>query len=221
MKKAGLIALIGLFMSGCSYTDLLAPPPTSAPLAATDTATLYVTPTATPTITPTQPTPTFTATPTLIYPNGTPIPGSTGTPPETLSTAPAASATPTAQALIGGGPFTSILVSGQKLFWGSCDPSAVVATVKVADGVPAAVVTIWLRLEDVKTGDTTSWGGGAIMKSQGNGVFTYTLTAKSFTHYREYLQAWGQYQFVASDSHLNRLGATAQYLSNLTIAPCP
>jgi hypothetical protein len=82
-------------------------------------------------------------------------------------------------------------------------------------------VTVWLRLENKATGDTTEWGGGAIMDSDGQGTFTYTLTAKSFSHYREFVDAWGQYQLVASDSSLNRVGASSQYLNNITISPCP
>lgn len=222
MKKAHLIILLGLILSGCSYTDVTKYLPTPVPPTATATATIYLSPTVTPTITPTQPTPTFTLTPTLIYPNGTPIPSSTPTVPVTLAplTTPE-SATVPVQPLSASGPFSSILVSGTKLYWGKCEPSSVSATVKVSPGVQAAIVLIMLKLKDVTSGESTAWGGGAIMNKEGNGVFTYTLTAESFTHYREFHAAWGQYQFVALDASRHRLGASNEYLNNLTVAPCP
>jgi hypothetical protein len=223
MKTARLIALVGVLvlLAGCSYTDLIptAPPTLTPP--ATATATIYMTPTETPTITPTLPTPTFTDTPTLIYPNGTPLPTSTYTPPATLYVVPSVTVEVSAQPLLGNGPFSTILIPGKQLFWGSCDPSSLKVTVKLADPASAFGVVIELRLQDTKTGDHTEWGGGAIMEKLGGGVFAYNLTAKSFSHYREYMQAWGQYQFVTYDANIHRLGASQQYLNNLTIAPCP
>jgi hypothetical protein len=224
MRIFALMTLIALTVSGCSYTDILAllpATPTSAPPTSTPTATVYMTPSETATITPTQPTPTFTLTPTLIYLNGTPIPSATITPPATIYVVASQSPSPAPQALLGNGPFSTILVSGQQLNWGGCEPSSVLATVKLADGVAAAGVMIMLRLQDVQTGEHTSWGGGAIMEKQGGGVFTYTLTAHSFTHYREFQKAFGQYQFVAYDRNLQRVGASTEYLSNLTISLCP
>jgi hypothetical protein len=130
-------------------------------------------------------------------------------------------ATEVIQPLLGSGPFSTILMSDKHLYWGSCTPSSINATVKLVDGFQAFGVMIMLRLQDVQSGATTEWGGGAIMDKQGNGVFTYTLTAKSFTHYKEYLQALGQYQFVAYDANLHRIGASTQYLNDLRIARCP
>ncbi|MGE5074157.1 MAG: hypothetical protein ACM3MF_12070 [Anaerolineae bacterium] len=225
MKRIlALMLLTAVLLSGCSYTDILAllpATPTSAPPTSSPTATVYLTPTETPTITPTLPTPTFTLTPTLIYPNGTPVPSATITPPPTAFILASQSPTAAAQPLLGSGPFSTILVSGQKLNWGGCEPSSVTATVKLADGVPAAGVLIMLRLQDVAGTEHTSWGGGAIMAKQGGGVFSYTLTPESFTHYREFKAAYGQYQFVAYDRNLQRLGASTEYLSNLTISRCP
>lgn len=224
MKRAGLLVIVSLLLSGCSYTDVMKLLPatiTPAPPTLTPTATVYMTPTETPTITPTQPTPSFTPTPTMIYPNGTPISTPSFTPPPTqflFSTQ--VTSIPTLP-LASGGPFEAILVSGSQLLWGGCEPSSITASVKVQAGLPVKVVTMWLRLQDVSTGERTAWGGGAIMNKQGGGLYTYTLTAANFTHYREFPKAWGQYQFVASDARLNRLGASATYLNSLTISRCP
>ena len=224
MRRAGLILILSLVLSGCSYTDVMKllpatrtpPPPTATP-----SATVYMTPTETPTLTPTVPTPTFTGTPTMIYPNGTPAPTLTFTPPATQFSFATASATAVLQPVGGSGPFAAIVVPGNQLLWGGCEPSSIAVSVKVQAGVPAAVVTMWLRLQDVSSAEMTAWGGGAIMNKQGGGVFTYKLTAKNFTHYREFQKAWGQYQFAASDARLQRLGASNPYLNSLTIARCP
>lgn len=224
MRRAGLILLLSLLLGGCSFSDitkLLPAAATPVPPGPSPTATVYAAPTDTPTVTPTLPTATFTGTPTMIYPNGTPPPTLTFTPPATQLLFTTQSATPALPPLSASGPFTAILVPGNQLMWGGCEPSSIKATVKVQPGIPVAVVTMWLRLQDVTSGETTAWGGGAIMNKEGGGVFTYTLTAKNFTHYREFGRAWGQYQFVASDARLTRLGASSTYLSSLTIARCP
>ena len=223
MKKAGLIALLSLLLSGCSYTDVLSLLPTPLPPTATATATIYLSPTITPSITPTQPTPTFTLTPTLIYPFGTPVPSSTPRPFSTLYMVPsvtAQSATPEELQLLGNGPFTTILVPGKELFWGSCEPNTMKVTVQLAENVKAVGVVMALRLQDTQSPEHTGWGQ-AIMTKQGDGVFTYDLTAKAFTHYREYKQAWGEYQFIAYTTGLEHVGSTQVYRNSLTIKPCP
>lgn len=221
MKIAVFVALVGLLLSGCSYSDVISQfVPTNPPPPPTATATVYRTPTETPTITPTQPTPTFTLTPTLIYPNGTPVPSSTPSPFPSLFILGTQSPTAAAQPLLGNGPFTTILMPGNQLFWGSCEPNTLNVTVKLAENVKAVGVVMALRLEDTNTKERTGWGQ-AIMDKQGGGVFTYVLTAKAFTHYREYKRAWGQYQFIAYTSGLVHVGESQVYLNNLTIAPCP
>ncbi len=221
MKSASLIVVLSLLLSGCAYSVSMFLPatPTSPPPTATETA--FMTPTETASITPTQPTPTFTDIPTLIYTEGTPTPSGTPNPTGTLYTLPTTTGSPIVLTPEDHSLFTSIAVSGTRLFWGSCEPASAKVTVQVADPVRVREVTIWLRLKSTKTNDTTEWGGGAIMDNHNNGTFTYTLTAKNFSHYRDYLSAWGQYQFVARDAQKVRVGASAQYLNNLVVAPCP
>ncbi len=223
MRKAGLIALISLLLSGCSLADLQSLLPTPVPPPATATATIYLSPTATATITPTQPTPTFTLTPTMIYPNGTPVPSSTPRPDATLwvlATGTAGSPTPEELALLGNGPFETVLIPGKELYWGSCEPNMLKITVKLQSGVRATGVVMALRLQDTQSSERTEWGQ-AVMSKQGGGVYTYDLTAKAFTHYREYKVAYGQYQFIAYTSGLTHVGSSQVYLNTLTIKPCP
>jgi hypothetical protein len=223
MKKAVLIALVSLLLSGCSYTDVLSLLPTPLPPTATATATIYLSPTITPSITPTQPTPTFTLTPTLVYPNGSPVPTSTPKPEATLWVLSTGTAEATAlpeQPLLGNGPFSTILVPGKELFWGSCEPNTLKITVQLASSVKAVGVVMALRLQDTRSAEHTAWGQ-AIMDKHDGGVFTYELTAEAFTHYREFKSAWGQYQFIAYTTGLNHVGSTQVYNNSLTIKPCP
>jgi hypothetical protein len=229
MKSVSLVVLVSLLLSGCSYTQFLPPTATIPVPTATETATVYSTPTETASVTPTQPTPTFTLTPTLVYLEGTPTSSDTPASTGTLYVVPSVTQTATMATIaplpVSDGPFAKIELSGKQIFWGSCEPSFILVTVHVLDSVPAKKVLMFLRLEDKKSGgDSTQWGGGADMDSQGNGVFTYKLTAASFSRYHEFSNAWGEYQFIATDANLGRLGSSRLYegdSSGLTIAPCP
>lgn len=225
MKFHRLIPLFCVILSGCSYTDLFAPTIIAPAKGPSATATGVITPTWTSTFTPTLPTATFTGTPTLIYLRPSPTIISTdyssGTPGSIFSPTPTSSETPPAVTIPQNGIFTIIKISGDHVLWGACEPSFVKITTHIEDQKNIHTVTVWLRLANKKTGDTTEWGGGAIMNDEGQGNFSYTLTAKSFSHYREFLDAWGQYQLVASDRNLQRISGSSQYLNSLTVSPCP
>jgi hypothetical protein len=221
MKIYCVIPLFFILLSGCSYAILFPVTPTIPPPAPSATATAIMSPTWTSTITPTLPTPTFTGTPTLIYLGPTPTIASTGTPGSIFSPTPTTTVTPPGLTIPQNSLFKTIGISGDHVYWGACEPSFVKITTHIDDLSNIHTVTIWLRLENKKTGDTTEWGGGAIMNNDDQGNFSYAITAKSFTHYREFLDAWGQYQLVASDRNLHRIAGSPQYMNNLTVAPCP
>jgi len=217
MKNPLFLLLLSLLLSSCSYEILLPATPTAAPPTATFTETVYVSPTPTPSITPTQPTPTFTDTPTLIYSGPTATPSSTPRPTSTIGllvTDTSPQLTPES------GVFSSVQISGNQIFWGSCKTTSVTFKAHVVDP-KAQLVTLWIRLQDKNSDESTDWGGGAIMDGDGNGTFIYILTYKNISHYSEFKSAWVQYQLVASDKKLNRIGATRLYLNNISLAPCP
>jgi hypothetical protein len=230
MKMKNMIPLISLLLSSCTYPILI---PSTAKNSGSSNQGL--TPTLMSTIIPTLPTATFTETPTLIYLDPTPAISTEGISTETLAPIPVftetlapifvttqdTTGTPPIQTIPKDSLFTTISISGGRVFWGACEPAFVKITAHITDLSKIYIVTLWLRLANKKTGDTTDWGGGAIMNDDNKGNFTYTLTAKSFSHYREYFDAWGQYQLVASDRNLDRIGASAQYLNNLSVVPCP
>lgn len=224
MKKVRyLIFLLILVVQACSYTDItnLLPATPTLPPTASYTPAVSDTPTRTPTVTPTQPTPTFTSTPTFIYSGPTPTSSITPVFTSTIGLLITLTNTPAPLELAPQSSlFTSIKISGNLVYWGRCEPSSVKVTVHVVDTALIRTVLLELRLVDTKTGERTEWGGGAIMDDDKKGTFTYNLTAQNFEHYREFSRAWGQYQVVAFDSHMARLGASAIYKNSLTIAPC-
>ena len=235
MIKKSLLPLLCLLLSACAYPILVNANATNSQVLVQDTTNPVLTTAPTSTLIPTLPTATFTETPTLIYLDPTPAMTTEGIFTETLApvliftqtlepqliSTQNLTGTPPIQTVPKNSLFTTITISGGRILWGVCEPSFVKVTAHIDDLSKVHIVTIWLRLANKKSGDTTDWGGGAIMNDDGKGNFVYTLTAKSFSHYREYIDAWGQYQLVASDRNLDRISASAQYLNNLSVAPCP
>jgi len=230
MKKISLISALALMLLACSVSDLsniLSPLDTPTPRPSA-TNTVYVTSTDIPTITPTLPTPTFTETPTLVGGGFTATPALTSI---SLTETPAVTGSPidtTSTSIIGGFSFltppgvgfTSVKISGNLLKWGGCEPSSITFTAQVADPSKVASVTLWIRLKNPTTGESTKWESGAIMNGDKTGNYTYALTPKNISHYDEFPNGWLQYQIVAVDAYFDRIGYTQQYLNNITIAPC-
>ncbi|MGA7192794.1 MAG: hypothetical protein WBW94_04120 [Anaerolineales bacterium] len=230
MKKIALISALVMTLLACSISDvssILTPlaKPTPLPIA---TNTVYVAPSDTPTITATLPTPTFTGTPTLVGGGFTATPTLTST---NLTETPAVTGSPmdtTSTSIIGGLSlvtplgvgFTSVKISGNILKWGGCEPSSITFTARVADPINEVAVLWFYRLKSPTTGDMSKWEGGGIMNGDETGTFTYTVTVKNITNYRDYPDAWLQYQLVALDVHFNHVGYTQPYLSSITIAAC-
>ncbi len=116
--------------------------------------------------------------------------------------------------------FTSVKISGNVLQWGACD-SSITFTAHVADPTNETGVLLFLGLKNPSTGESTKMGAGAIMNSDGTGTFTYTVTPKNVSHIDEYSSGFLQYQFVAVDAHLHRVGYTQLYLDSITVSRCP
>lgn len=218
MKKTHLIPFVSLLLSACSYAILLPATATPAPPAASPTSTVYVTPSWTPTLTATQPTPTFTGTPTLIYAGPTATASETPAPTSTLGLIATKNLLDLAPQ---GGAFKAVTISGNQIFWGTCEPSSVRLQTQVVRGLGTHTVLLFLRLKDKNSDLTTEWGAGAIMDSDGNGTFKYTVTPSVLTHFRDFKSAWVQFQLVATDVALRVVGRTQQYLDKISIAPCP
>ena len=118
--------------------------------------------------------------------------------------------------------FFSYSMSGNILHWGVCPPNKIQVVARPSDAVRTHFVLLFLRLQDKEYPfEATHWGSGAIMDSDGKGIFTYTLTAENLPGYRAYSQAWIQYQFVALDKNRVAIGRTQVVLNSIAYSPCP
>ena len=222
MKKI-LYSMILIFsLSACSLNDVVAllvtptpiPVDTSTPVAAGTSDLL------TPTITPTQPTPTFTVTPTLIG-GAAPPPVSgdnvpTLTPLPTLTQAPHTNFLGSAGALI-----LSMSVSSDVLYWGYCEGIHYVDfDVRLANNIRVAYVLLFLRLVDKGGNQSTGWGGGAIMEKVSGSFYTYRVTPQNIAHYEEFKDAWIEYQIVVANGSLESLDRTPVYRNSLSLEWC-
>jgi hypothetical protein len=219
VPKFCLWALGCISLAGCSYSDFVpVAPPISAPALEPTWASSPL-PSATATSASLLMTATFTATPTLVQMSSSPV--ATQTTFAAQTGIPLAIGTPLVQSI--GTPdaiFVRVQITSGSIFWGICKPDSSTVDVKVADPVAVHRVLLALRLQGKKTGDTTPWGGYAIMNDEGQGTFTYRLTARSFSHYGDYLSAWGQMQLIALDRLLRVVGRSSQFLQTLSLAPC-
>lgn len=198
-----------------------APPPLPSPTAEdTPEPDVSVTPSLTGTSTIV---PTFTFTPTLVRYGDSfdvPVDGTSVLP--TLVLVPTATAGPQISFFSQPGTLIqSISVSSDILYWGYCDaPMYVDFEARVANNLRVVYVLLFLRLVDKEGGLSTDWGAGAIMKEERGGYYTYRITPEHLTHYRQFRNAWIQYQVVASTGGLKILGSSPVSENVLSLQRC-
>ena len=81
-------------------------------------------------------------------------------------------------------------------------------------------VTLWYRLQDKYSARHTDWGGGAIMLDNDRGTYFYTLELDQLSSYEFFEDAWLQFQFVASNIYLNRLGSSVVDRNSVSVTHC-
>jgi hypothetical protein len=217
MKKIIYSLALIFTLTACSMNDVVAliVTPTSPPVD-TSTPAVVVTPSYTPSITPTQPTPTFTVTPTLFgaEPVDEALP--------TLILIPTATSAPQTSFFgESGSTLVSLSVSDSILYWGYCDaPHYVDFDVRIANTPRVGYVLLFMRLVDKGGMQSTAWGGGAIMKKVEGGHYTYRIRPGNISYYEEFKDAWIQYQVVVSTFGLRALDRTPAYREDLTLKWC-
>ncbi len=218
MKRSIVLIVVAILLSACSLPDLSyllpAVPPTptatSSPTATlapgetplpTETATSTETPTDTPV--PDSPTPNFTAAPSKR---------------PTITLPPSGYNLSTPRSPI----FASITTSGSLIRWGGCNgPTEIVFTVRVARTQGLYYVLLFMRLQDKYSSLGTDWGGGAIMNAnESKTVYTYTVTKDNISRYRDFDEAWLQYQIVATDRSRKVLGRSLVYPDQINLVHC-
>lgn len=179
----------------------------------------------------------WTNTPDLFATN-TPGPTETpesGTPHATSTKTPFPTIPPTARSTItlepvditlftpGPNPFSLLSKSTTQLVWGyTCDGARSIKFVVqvVAPLKRLKYVTLWYRLQDKYSARQTPWGGGAIMADNDRGTYFYTLELSQIDDYKQYYDAWLQFQFVASNIFLHRLGASTVDRTSVSLTHC-
>jgi hypothetical protein len=123
----------------------------------------------------------------------------------------------------GPNPFALLSKSSSQLVWGyTCEGSRSVKFVvqMIAPLRRLKYVTLWYRLQDKYSARGTDWGGGAIMFDNDRSTYFYTLELNQITGYKKFEDAWLQFQFVASNVYLHRLGSSVVDRSSISVTHC-
>lgn len=210
-------------MSACSFNDvfaLLVTPTLSPPRVDTSTPTVVTTPSRTPTITPV---PSFTSTPTKVG-FGSSFDDSTGEaqPLPTLILVPTATPGPQISLLSDPGSLIlSVLISSDILYWGYCDaPKYVDFEVRLANSLRVTYVLLFMRLVEKGGSRSTNWGVGAIMEEEAGSRYTYRIPPNKLERYRQFRDAWIQYQIVVTTNGLEDLDRSPVYRNTLSLRYC-
>lgn len=226
MKKI-VLAMFACILTGCSALPNLPflQSPTPAPAIATNSP---------------QPTVTlvsdgYTKTPDLFAintqaPAGTPQAGAppatkTPFPSFTVTTRPTITLEPVDITLFTPGPNPFLLTSKSttQLVWGyGCDGARSIKFV-VQVVVPVKrlkYVLLFIRLQDKYSARHTPWGAGAIMSDNDRGSYFYTFELDQIDDHTSFEDAWLQFQFVASNIYLHRLGASVVDRSSVSLTHC-
>jgi len=226
MKKTALL-LLAIIITGCSAlpavdfsflnTPTTGPTNTTAP-----TVTLF--PTSTPTRDPFAiNTEGPTEIPPTLEPGVTPkLP--TRTPTATVTLRPTITLEPMDPSLFTPSPniFNFVQKSTNQLVWGyGCDGfRSIQFVVTVTPVRRMKYVLLFIRLQDKYSGRGTEWGAGAIMSDNDQGKYFYTIHLDQIEDYDQYVDAWLQYQFVASTIGLTRLGSSVVDRTSVSLTHC-
>ncbi len=123
----------------------------------------------------------------------------------------------------GPNPFILSSKSTPQLVWGStCDGArSIKFVVQLVTPIKRLkFVTLWYRLQDKYSGRHTDWGGGAIMLDNDRGTYFYTIDLDQISDYRSFEDAWLQFQFVATNIYLSRVGSSIVDRNSVSLTHC-
>jgi len=224
MSRFVFITVILSLLTGCSGLPVsipflqspppsreVSPVPTATPfkLPASNTPDLFVLNTQAPTTTP---------------PTGTPIITNTPSPTFTATVRPTITLDPLDPNLFTPSPnlFLSVQRSTSQIVWGStCDGDRSIKFItQVVKARRLKYVLLFIRLQDKYSARQTDWGAGAIMSDNDQGVYFYTINLDQIVNYKNFEDAWLQYQFVASTIGLTVLGRSVVSRSDVSLTHC-
>lgn len=219
IAKNTVVILLVLAISGCSAFPLdlsfLTPATPAPPL---DTPTIQPTVTLIPTrdlfaVNTLEPSPTLEP---GVVPSRTPTSTKTPRPTITLVTLDPSLYTPSPNI------FQFVQRSTNQIVWGSaCDGDrSIMFTATVTPVRRLRYVLLFIRLQDKFSGRGTEWGAGAIMKDNDQGKYFYRLELDQINDYKNFEDAWLQYQLVASTVGLTVLGRTVVDRTSVSVTHC-
>jgi len=221
MKRSVFVVIVISLLAGCSAlpgsipflqspTPSSPPQPTATPfsLQASNTPDLFVINTAQPSTTP---------------PTGAPV-LATSRPTFTPFIRPTITLEPVDQNLFTPSPnlFLAPQRSTDQLVWGyNCDGARSIKFVVQVQAVRRLkYVLLFIRLQDKYSARSTDWGAGAIMSDNDKGTYFYTLELDQIEGYKDFQDAWLQYQFVASTIALKVLGRSVASRNEVSLTHC-
>ena len=222
MKKFFSVALLAIFLSGCSGLDpllnLIATPTVFIPDTNTPRPTVTLVPTRDlfATLTPTLIT--YTPTETPLVPEqratDTPTPQPTFAPPSTSQGS--SVLTPN------GNGFLTILTSNYVIYYntGPCSPRTLTVTAFVQDIIHTDYVLIFMRpREKSDTMLLGDWSSGEMLQNE-NGSFYYDVSAVNIRKYYWFKDAWIEYQLIAYDKDGVEIARSQLFDRNLSLIMC-
>ncbi|MCC6298818.1 MAG: hypothetical protein IT314_05945 [Anaerolineales bacterium] len=222
MKKFFTVALLAVFLSGCSgltpLIDLIASPTPIPPDTLTPRPTVTLIPTRDlfATLTPTLLTHTPTTTPLV------PEQGDTDTPTPLPTFAPPSTSQGSSILTPKGGGFLTILTSHYVIYYntGSCSPRTVKVTAFVQDIIHTDHVLIFMRpREKSDTMLLGDWSSGEMLQND-NGSYSYDVSAVNIRKYYWFRDAWIEYQLIAYDEDGVELARSQIFDRNLSLVMC-
>jgi hypothetical protein len=161
--------------------------------------------------------------PPTLEPGVSPVPP-TRTPTSTATFRPTITLEPMDPSLFTPSPniFNFVQKSTNQLIWGyGCDGFRSVQFIVTATPVRRMkYVLLFIRLQDKYSGRGTEWGAGAIMSDNDQGKFFYTINLDQIEDHEQYVDAWLQYQFVATTIGLKVLGRSVVDRTSISLTHC-
>ncbi len=118
--------------------------------------------------------------------------------------------------------FLNVQKDAAQLVWGgTCEGArSINFRAQVLPAKSLKYVTLWYRLQDKYSGRHSDWGGGAIFTDNDQGTYFYTLELSQISGYRTYVDAWFQYQLVASTATQKVLGRSVVSRTDVSLTYC-
>jgi hypothetical protein len=222
MKRLVFFSLLLSLLAGCSGL------PVSIPFLQTSTPVPSPQPTATPFSLQPSNTPDLfiinTAEPTSTGASETPLVTNTPLPTLTATFRPTITLEPLDPTLFTPSPniFINVLRDTSQIVWGGdcAGARSIRFTTQIMQVRRLRYVTLWYRLQDKYSGRHTDWGGGAILSDNDQGTYFYDLDLSQIHRYRNFQDAWFQYQLVASTATQRVLGRSVVSRSEVSLTNC-